>query len=548
MDAVAAHLVRHDFKALFVEVLGWDHAAAEHRFEADGLTFVFRLIAHKRGFQILVCETDRYTLFNRSRLRELERQVFRLAHEHIVIYTCNEPRKQVWQWAIHMPDGRRLRHREHPFFSESPPTTLASRLNGLRFTLDEEERVTLVDALDRARLALDTKAEQNFFVNHPKYAEKGDKLALAMVTGGVDDFHRFVLFHRRLARWGVKRLVRKFGMDEDDAEQIGMLAIIAAAKHFKPEMGFQFSTYAVRAIHQRCTQHGPDEALMIRISARAYWPLSKYLRTAQRLEPRCGQWAGERFLDWIARRRPLLGYTLRQFRRAVEIRTLSDPKEPEFRQARRLISDEESPEASLSHLDRIGLVHKALEGLPSRAVQIVKLRYGFDQPPETLETIAQRFGLTKERVRQIVLKTEAAMRPLILKMLGEPLDPPKAAGDAISAEEATNNNEPLNDEDAREVRSLLQSTGEIGAIELSANLRAPVQRRKAVLRRLVEAGEVEQVGVGRVAKYRLATPKIETPVPPPPGPEASAPQQSPAVFVLVSQPSRTQGELFAHAH
>lgn len=546
MDAVAVHLAGHDFKTLFVEVLGWDNAAAEHQFEADGQTFKFRLIAHKRGFQVLVCEADRYSLFNRSRLRELERQVFRLAHEHIVIYTCNEPRKQVWQWAIHMPDGRRLRHREHPFFSDEPPVALASRLTGLRFTFDEEERVTLVDALDRARLALDTKAEQNLFVNHPKYAERGDKLALAMVTGGVEDFHRFILFHRRLARWGVKRLVKKFGMDEEDAEQIGMLAITAAAKHFKPEMGFQFSTYAVRTLHQRCTRHGPDEALTIRISAQAYWPLAKYMRTLQRLESRSGTWAGERFFDWLARRNPLLGYRLRQFRRAIEIRTLSDPKEPEFQQARNLISEEEPPDAMLRLLDRQQLVHAVLEGLPPRAVEIVKLRYGFDQPPETLESIAQRFGLTKERVRQIILKTEAAMRPLILKMLGEPPEQAKVSGDDVSTEEATSGpSEPLNDRDAQEVRSLLQSTGEIGSIELSANLRIPRLRRKAVLRRLVDAGEVEQVGVGRVAKYRLAKPKREMLVSSPTSP---APQEAPTIFVLTSQPSRTQGELFAHAH
>jgi hypothetical protein len=201
MDDVGVHLARHDFKALFVEALGWDHASAEHRLDADGLTFTFRLIAHKRGFQILVCEADRYTLFNRHRLRELERQIARLAHEDVIIYTCSEPRKQVWQWAVHMPDGRKLRHREHPFFTEMPPQALLTRIQGLRFSLDEEERITLADALDRARGALDTKSEHNLFVNHPKYAEQGDKLAMAMASGGIEDFHRFVLFHRRLARW-----------------------------------------------------------------------------------------------------------------------------------------------------------------------------------------------------------------------------------------------------------------------------------------------------------------------------------------------------------
>jgi hypothetical protein len=66
-----------------------------------------------------------------------------------------------------MPDGRKLRHREHPFFSGSPPTSLLSRLKVLRFSLDEEADVTLVDALQRVRTALDASPELNLFARRP---------------------------------------------------------------------------------------------------------------------------------------------------------------------------------------------------------------------------------------------------------------------------------------------------------------------------------------------------------------------------------------------
>ena len=76
--------------------------------------------------------------------RKVQRIVVQTYHEHILIYCCEQPRKQVWQWAIRMPDGRKLRHREHPFFSDSPPASFLARISGLQFTLAEEENATLL--------------------------------------------------------------------------------------------------------------------------------------------------------------------------------------------------------------------------------------------------------------------------------------------------------------------------------------------------------------------------------------------------------------------
>jgi len=415
MDAVADHLARHDFKALFVEVLGWDHASAEHRFEADGFSFSFRLIAHKRGFQILVCETDRYTLFNRRRLRELERQVFRPAHEHIVIYACTEPRKQVWQWSIHMPDGRRLRHREHPFFSGNPPQPLVLRLNGLRFSLDEEEHVTLLDALDRARLALDTHAEQDLFVKYPRYAEQGDKLALAMVSGGLAEFQAFVLFHRRLARWGTKRLVKHFGMDEEDAEQIGNLCVLKAALQFDPHRGFQFSTYATRVIRQATARMGPEESLRIRVPAPKYWPVARLDRLIDRVSARHGLERARRFAANLERRSPDGGVCIRRVHRAACVEVLSEadvtpndhPADPNAGPIDRSIADETSRR-----------VQEEIELLSPEDADLIRARYGFAGAQRTLRQIADDLCLTREAIRQRQLRVEAQLRLRLQPLLG----------------------------------------------------------------------------------------------------------------------------------
>ena len=538
MQDLPVHLSRHDFKTLFVEVLGWDNASATHDVEVDGLKYRFQLIAHKRGFQVLVCEADRYTLFNRRLLRTLERRIIGLAHEHIIIYSSPEPRKQVWQWAVHMPDGRPIRHREHPFFSENPSSAMLDRLRGIRFSLGEEERVTLSDALDRVRWALDVESELNLFVNHPGYAEKGDKLALAMSNGGLAEMQSFVLFHRRLARWGTRRLVRWFGIDEEDAEQFGMLAIMAAATHFKPELGFQFSTYAVRAIHQRCARFGPPLGLLIPVPSPTYWPLSRLHEKSERLDARSGQGSSQRYYDWLGRRHPLLARRLRQYVRATEVVSLSDRAEPAFVQARSLADEQSNLDGGFWLSDRARVVRAALASLPEREAEIVQLRYGLFSSPEKLETIGQRFGLSKERVRQILLQAEATMLPIVLKMLGEEARPPQMQKTADLSEPIDEGNAAPESDLNGEIRALIEARTEVGAVELSKIVRVSRAERKTALRQLVEAGQIEQVGIGRNSRYRL--PVVASPDP---APETAVPE----VFVLKFDRPTLQGGLFAHA-
>ncbi|MEZ6081633.1 MAG: hypothetical protein R3C56_39975 [Pirellulaceae bacterium] len=127
-------------------------------------------------------------------LRRVQKQLIRQHHEHIIVYHSDEPLKQVWQWAIHQDDGRKVRHREHPFLSCSPPEPLLERLANLRFTLDEEENATIVDAMARTRRALDVIPEQELFARFPTYAKQSDVLAVAMRAGEPGHLIAFVNF------------------------------------------------------------------------------------------------------------------------------------------------------------------------------------------------------------------------------------------------------------------------------------------------------------------------------------------------------------------
>ena len=110
-------LHEHKFRELFIEELGWDIADNCIEFQVGHRAFSYRVIAHKRGFAVLVGQQHGTLLADRYLLRKVQKQIHKFYHEHIVIHYSERPFKQVWQWAIRTVDGRRLNHREHPFGS-----------------------------------------------------------------------------------------------------------------------------------------------------------------------------------------------------------------------------------------------------------------------------------------------------------------------------------------------------------------------------------------------------------------------------------------------
>ena len=56
-------------------------------------------------------------------------------------------------------------------------------------------------------------------------------------------------------------------------------------------------------------------------------------------------------------------------------------------------------------------LRRSISRLPDREGRILALRYGFlDGVPRTLEEIGDRYGLTRERIRQIEMKALAKLR------------------------------------------------------------------------------------------------------------------------------------------
>jgi RNA polymerase primary sigma factor len=71
------------------------------------------------------------------------------------------------------------------------------------------------------------------------------------------------------------------------------------------------------------------------------------------------------------------------------------------------------PDAGVLVEDQARQVQRALATLSEPQRQVLRLRFGLDDGEHTLEEIGHRFGLTRERIRQIEAKALRKLRPTL---------------------------------------------------------------------------------------------------------------------------------------
>ena len=401
MPAVAELLRRHAFAELFRQ-LGWDRAGGAAVVSSPDGEVSFCAVAQKRGLVVLHACAPRTLLSDRGALRDAQRRLLKSFHEHLAILSCDEPPKQVWLWACRRPDGRRLRHREHPFFSADPPPALLARLDGLGFTLDEEDGASLGEARDRVRAGLDVTAEQYLFTRYPKLGRESDALARRLAGGDESAFHPFVLMHRGLARKFARRYLAHWGIDPDDAEQIATIGLLVAARKFRPERGYQFGTYAKHWVRNACNRYAPDYLSGIHLPSYVFIPCAAvHLRLEALAATALPESARAEVLAETGRDGNIQAGWLR-FLRALAVEELPDPND--------LTDPGPPPWDALATADDAAALAGAMRHLTPRERDILRRRYGFDGPEHTLLELGEEYGITRERVRQIQQEAEKQLR------------------------------------------------------------------------------------------------------------------------------------------
>ncbi len=137
-----------DFKNLFIN-LGWDNFNNILPIAVDDMPFELKGMVEKRGFVIMLCSSAYKGEIPLSNIRKkIERQICKYHQEHLIIYTDDAKTKQIWQYVVQEKDKPK-RVREIPYNTNQDPESLYQRARGILFTLDEEEKITLVDVTNK---------------------------------------------------------------------------------------------------------------------------------------------------------------------------------------------------------------------------------------------------------------------------------------------------------------------------------------------------------------------------------------------------------------
>jgi RNA polymerase primary sigma factor len=257
----------------------------------------------------------------------------------------------------------------------------------VRMYLKEIGRVSLLTAADEVDLA--------------KRIEAGEDRAKQQLTEA----------NLRLVVSIAKKYIGR-GMSFLDLIQEGNMGLIRAVEKFDYHKGYKFSTYATWWIRQAITRAIADQARTIRIPVHMVETINKLVRVQRRLLQELGreptdEEVGEEMGITPDKVREIVKVSQDPVSLETPIGEEEDSHLGDFVEDTQAVAPSDAASLTLLHNE----VEDILDTLTPRERRVLQLRFGLiDGHQRTLEEVGKRFGVTRERIRQIEAKALRKLR------------------------------------------------------------------------------------------------------------------------------------------
>lgn len=269
---------------------------------------------------------------------------------------------------------------------------------------EERELAIRIESGDIARIQL-SKLDGNATPQRKEELQR-------MVEDGLEARAHLIKANTRLVVSIAKRYTNR-GVPFLDLIQEGNLGLMKAVEKFDYTKGFRFSTYATWWIRQTITRAIADQGRTIRVPVHMVDRIRQLYKRIHELEQNLGR---SPTIDELAvamdTDKQKVSWMLRVSWLPLSLESPINDDEDES-ELGHFVEDKETPTPIQTVYSKLlkEKVNDVLDTLPCREARILKLRFGLeDGKYYTLEEVGQKFGLTRERIRQLETKALRRLR------------------------------------------------------------------------------------------------------------------------------------------
>jgi len=320
----------------------------------------------------------------------------------------------------------------------TPPAALLSAPRRFRAAPSPSEPTLAELAPERDTTPADSARSSDTFqlylreIGRVKLLTREEEIALAerIQCGDIEAREQMIKANLRL----VVKIARDYeglGLPLLDLISEGNIGLMKGVERFQPAKGAKLSTYVSWWIKQSIKRALATQSKTIRLPVHVTHKVSHIRRAALKLRETLDREATDQELADDLELNPR---RVRQYREASRAPICLDS--PISGDDSTPLSETVADENAAAPFDELvtdndhDMVHEVLATLDARESKILTMRFGLDDGrPKTLERVAEHFGITRERIRQIQEHALQKMREGIEKR--DPLSKPLSSGSAI---------------------------------------------------------------------------------------------------------------------